>query len=109
MGEHIKVYGLIDSGNSLIDPLTRKPVILISEDSLKNLLSGQAMDILKKSSLSELRCETISSEVLIPIYKCGNVEIRIDKNIKHCSCMIGLVSRKFEKGKYDCLLPRDVL
>lgn len=46
LGKHIRFYALVDSGNSLIDPLTKKPVLLISKRSLERFISEEELEIL---------------------------------------------------------------
>lgn len=110
LDKHISVYGLIDSGNSLRDPVTRKPIILISKKVLNKILSENDTQEFLKTKCHCLRCETVgSSEIIIPVYKCREIKIRVGEEIKMVSCMIALVDNKFENGKYDCLLPRDLM
>lgn len=109
-GKHIVFYGLIDSGNSLIDPLTRKSVIIISLKSLEKYLSKEDIDWLLQVRCRKIKCNTISeSNVEIPVFDYKNLELKFgDKNEK-VHCVFGLVNQKFENGKYDCLLSRDFL
>lgn len=109
-GKHINLYGLIDSGNSLNDPLTRLPVILVSNESLKRFLSIQELDFLFGLKCRKICCDTVSgSKVDIPIFNVSYVELRQGKEIQKRRCMIGVISHGLENGKYDCLLHRDFL
>ena len=109
-GKHINLYGLIDSGNMLFDSLTRKPIVLVSIDSLKKYFPKNEIDEILKSNYRKIQCDTISgSGYEIPIFKVEEFFIKDnDENIK-VECMVGLVSHRFEKGKIDCLLHRDFL
>ena len=72
-GKHIYLYGLIDSGNALFDPLTRKPVVLVSIDSLEKNFSKIEIEHLLKLSSRKIKCDTISgSGFEIPILKVYN-------------------------------------
>ena len=109
-GKHILLYGLMDSGNSLFDPLTRKPVVLVSIDSLKKFFSKTEIDDLLKHCSRKIKCDTVSgSGYEIPIFKIEKFSIRGDVETKKFLCLIGIVSHRFEKGKVDCLLHRDFL
>lgn len=109
-GKHIVLYGLIDSGNSLFDSLTRKPVVLISKKSLEKNLSKLELENILKNKCRNLKCETVSSSGLeIPIFKVSDFEIIFDGEIKKVSCVVGMVNHEFEKGRFDCLLHRDFL
>lgn len=110
LGKHIRFYGLIDSGNSLYDPLSKKPVILVSKNSMKRFLVEEEFEKLLNYHCYDLKCSTIADQkVFIPILKCKDVEIKIENHYEKISCVIGFVDERFENGKYDCLLPRDVI
>ncbi|MBR3885663.1 MAG: sigma-E processing peptidase SpoIIGA [Clostridia bacterium] len=109
-GKHIVLYGLIDSGNLLIDPLTRKPIVLVSKDSLRKYFSKLEIENLINTCVRKIECDTISgSGYEIPIFKVEKFMLQSDEDDKCFLCMIGLVGHNFEKGKVDCLLHRDFL
>lgn len=109
-GKHIVFYGLIDSGNSLVDPLTRKPVVLISLKSLEKFLKKEDIDWLLKVRCRKIKCDTITgSGFEIPVFDYKNLELNFGEKNENVSCVLGLVNQKFENGKYDCLLNRDFL
>lgn len=108
--KHINLYGLIDSGNSLFDPLTRLPVVLVSMNVLKKFLSAEELEFLKGLNLRKIKCDTISgSGVEIPIFKIKRFVLRHGNETRKHMCMIGVVEHEFNKGKFDCLLHRDFL
>lgn len=108
--KHINLYGLIDSGNMLFDPLTRKPIVLVSIDSLRKYFSNFEIDEMLKLNYRYVECDTISgSGYQIPIFKVENFSIKCDTETKEVLCLVGIVNHKFEKGKIDCLLHRDFL
>lgn len=110
LGKHINLYGLIDSGNSLSDPLMKLPVVLICEGSLKKFLTGQELDLLFGARCRKICCDTVSGEKIeIPICNVSKIILRQGKLVKKHRCVIGIVSRKLENGKFDCLLHRDFL
>ena len=109
-GKHINLYGLIDSGNMLYDFLTKKPIVLVSIDSLKKYFLENEIEEILKSNYRKIRCDTISgSGYEIPIFKVENFLIKDGNDCRQILCMLGLVSYRFEKGKIDCLLHRDFL
>ena len=106
-GKHIVLYGLIDSGNSLFDPLTRKPVVLISIDSLRKIFSSDELLNLIEFRSRKIQCDTISgSGFEIPILRVKDFCLGSGGELKNINCMIGIVDKRFEKGKIDCLLHR---
>ncbi len=108
--KHIYLYGLIDSGNSLFDPITKRPVVIVSACSLKRNLAGFELNDLFLSRCRRIKYDTISgSGFEIPIFKPENFLISVNGESRKISCMIGIVDHKFERGKIDCLLHRDFL
>lgn len=107
--KHINVYGLVDSGNSLVDPRARKPVLVISQKSILKLISKNEYQKLLSDGYS-VKCETIAHEEFsVPIIKDVLVKIKIENEILPVECVVGVIDKKFENGKYDCLLWRDFL
>lgn len=107
--KHISFYGLIDSGNTLYDTKTNKPVILISIPSLSKFLEHEKIVWLIKNKCRNIKCETIAgSDFNIPIFS-SEILLKINDETEQVNCMVGLVEQKFENGKFDCLLHRDYL
>ncbi len=109
-GKHINLYGLIDSGNSLFDPLTRLPVVLVSFDVLKNILSSGELDYLLTKKSRKISCDIISgSKMEISIFKINKFLVKNENETQKHMCMVGVVEHRFDRGKFDCLLHRDFL
>lgn len=107
--KHISFYGLIDSGNTLYDTKTNRPVILISIPSLSKFLEHEKIVWMIKNKCRNIKCETIAgSDFNIPIFS-SDVLLRVNEETEQINCMVGLVEQKFENGKFDCLLHRDYL
>lgn len=107
--KHIKVYGLVDSGNSLVDPKTKKPVLIISLKSILKLISKKELEKLISNS-GYVECETIANcNFNIPILNGFSVKVKFENELIKTDCVVGVVDKKFENGKYDCLLWRDFL
>lgn len=108
--KHINVYGLIDSGNSLIDPVTKQPVIILSKKSFSKLFSKSELEKMLKNECRKIECETISGENFkIPIFENILVKLKFENEFVESKCVVGYAGIKFENGEYDCLLNRDVL
>lgn len=109
-GKHISFYGLIDSGNCLVDPLTRKPVIIVSLNSLKKFLSSEEIDLLLRLKCRKIKFDTVSgSGFEIPVFDNKNITLKFKEKIEDVSCVVGIVDKNFDNGKFDCLLHRDFL
>ena len=50
----VKTKALIDSGNLLIDPISKKEVIVVESKILKSLLTDEYLDVLKNISIGKL-------------------------------------------------------
>ena len=111
-GKHIEVVGLLDSGNSLKDTKTRKPVIVISSKVLKKYFSDFEFEMMLKKSFCDyfLDCETASgSRFKMPVIDIGKVMINQNNFIKSFDCVLGVVNQKFYNKKYECLLHQDFI
>ena len=54
----IDMAALIDTGNSLYDPLTKTPVIVVEFDAIKDILPSEIKDIFCDSKEGDLNCVT---------------------------------------------------
>lgn len=107
---HINVYGLVDSGNSLIDPKTKKPVLVVSLSSILKLMSKKKYQKIVSEQSHFIKCETISScGFSLPILDNIKVKIKVENELLEVDCVLGVIDKKFENGRYDCLLQRDFL
>ena len=108
-GKHIRFYGLVDSGNTLVDPQTKKQVVIVSYDSLKKFLSVEELEKLLSCS-KKIKCETISGAVFeIPIFFVKKFDIILRDCEETTSCFVGITKSKISGGKFDCLLHQDFL
>lgn len=115
--KHIEIVGLLDSGNSLKDTKTGKPVVIMSIKSLKKYLPKH--DYLKVASgdFSPLHVShyldytTISEKgSKMPIVEIDNIVIEKGDSIKKLDCVIGFVNHNFgDNNSFECLLHRDFI
>ncbi len=110
-GKHIEITGFLDTGNSLIDKTTGKPVIVISANCLKKYFKNFKFQGLKKGEFCDrlISCECAGGTAFeMPIVKIDKVCVCHDGERKHISCMLGIVNQNFyDEKKYDCLIHRD--
>lgn len=88
-----KVTGYLDTGNKLIDPLTKKPVVILNEKIIEDI-----------GKYRFIPYQTINSEGLI---KCIKTNIEIDKEIKK-NILVGLTKNLKMEG-IDCILNQSVM
>lgn len=126
----VTLKAFIDTGNELTDPMTGKPVIVVSIESLKNILSEELYcNILKfysnkesnyESLLSEnnnynlkiIRYNTISSKgEMMVIVTPDNIEVEGNgRHILTADAVIGISLKKIsQKEDYDALLFNKIL
>lgn len=76
-GKEVCVKGLIDTGNSLTDPITKYPVIIAEFDSIKELFSGELQSFMKNST--DINCKINKKYIerirLIPYTSVGTVSV----------------------------------
>lgn len=114
-GKHIKLIGLIDTGNVLYDEKTGKPVVVISIYSLKKYLPNETYENITKSNYQNIGFDGFIKTVSvggvfsdIPILNIKKAIIEDGENQREFECVIGLVNHRFENSnKYDCLIHRD--
>ncbi|SES73257.1 sigma-E processing peptidase SpoIIGA [Anaerobranca gottschalkii] len=98
--EKVKVRGFLDTGNSIYDPLTKLPVIIVNAVSIKKLLGPEWSKWLETGDIWEVPMETQLKVTLIPFKSMGGEEllvtIRADKvkllgeKNDEVNCLIGL-------------------
>jgi stage II sporulation protein GA (sporulation sigma-E factor processing peptidase) len=115
----------IDTGNELSDPMTKKPVIVVNIESLRNILSEELYcNILRfyenkddnfesllsgsnNYNLRIIRYDTISSKgEMMVVFTPDNIEVKGNgKSISVVDAVIGIYPNKISrKGDYDALL-----
>lgn len=108
--KHIRLKGLIDSGNHVYDSQTNLPVVLLSFDSLKKFMPlatfAYITDVL--SSHYE-KCVLVGGKTIyVPIVSVDGCEVSKNGKIRTEKFAIGVVQQKFyDEKRYDCLLHRD--
>lgn len=121
-GKTVMTTGYIDSGNHLIDPVTKKPVVICDEVLLKNWFSNdeweQLKDAYKTFDLSKVPSTYLGSITLIPYQGVGGNKsflfafrpeqliINYDKQMIHSkNLLIGIqFSNLTNDDSYHCLL-----
>lgn len=92
-GNTIKLTAFLDTGNKLVEPITKKPIILVHKDKLKDV----SLDDIFTVSYSSLNNKGILNCIRA---ECINiVGIGIKKNI-----IIGISEDEFHIDGVDCIL-----
>lgn len=113
LNQHIKITGLIDSGNMLYDEKTGFPVVVISLKILKKYLSVNNYELitilLKQARV--LECVCVNEEKFkIPIVDvCDCVVNCIGEKTKQ-KFVLGVIQKNIDTiSKFECLLHRDFI
>jgi len=115
--QHIEIVGLLDSGNSLTDTKTGKPVVIMSIKSLKKYLPKHDYLKVVAGDYSPLHVSNFLDYVTVggkgtnmPIVEIENIVVEKGDKVKKLDCVIGFVDQKFggDDG-YECLLHRDFI
>ena len=110
-GKHIEVVGLIDSGNSLMDNVTNKPVVVISVHALKKHFKDFWGVDMHSNALCQHFVDCVvagGKKFQMPIFDIGSVCVKRGVEIKSFDCVLGFVTQKFYDEKdYQCLIHRN--
>lgn len=105
--KHITLKGLIDSGNSVYDSESNKPVVIISVNSLKKIIPlatfGYVCDVL--ASHFE-KCVVVGGKnIYIPIVSVSDCKITKQGKTQTTQFVVGVVNQNFyDEKKFDCLI-----
>ncbi|SHJ62383.1 sigma-E processing peptidase SpoIIGA [Anaerobranca californiensis DSM 14826] len=75
--EKVIVRGFLDTGNSIYDPITKLPVIIVNAVTLKNLLGPEWNRWLETGYIWEVPMETQGKVTLIPFKSMGGEELLV--------------------------------
>lgn len=107
---HIRLKGLIDSGNSFYDSKSNLPVVLLSLDCLKNFIPLATDSYVNDILASHFeKCVVVGGKKFyVPIVNVKACKVIKNGQITNKKFVIGVVKQSFYDEKhYDCLLHRD--
>ena len=118
----LKGKAYLDTGNSMSDAFTGKPVILTEKvfimnavpDDVKLFLSGVSPDLLKisdewKSKIRFFPYGSIGGNGLLPAVKCDTLLIHLqNKDIKIPSVFVAVTDNPLSTDEFDILLPNSL-
>ena len=117
-GREVVCTGFVDTGNSLADPYTGEPVILLSLAAAAPLLTAhQQLFILSSQTkdpagLRLIPFATAGGEGLLPAFRPDRVRVedgrgRVLASTAHVC--VGVVAERLGKGENDCILQGEIL
>ncbi len=105
--KQVSLRGLSDTGNSLCDIFSGKPVIICAADKLANVVPQCVLDYFCGKAAEGIRlipCKTVTSESLIPVFRADSVTI----DGKPTDAVIG-VSKNSLGGDIDCIFDPKII
>ena len=113
LGEHIKLIGLIDSGNCLYDSKTKLPIVVVDLLTLKKHVSKLNYDLITIliSKARKEECYVANGYVFkIPILEVDNAWIADAQEKRKIKFMIGVIEKSiYDVSKFECLIHRDFI
>lgn len=110
--KHIRLKGLIDSGNSVYDTKTHLPIIFLSMNSLKRVLPQISPSYVSDILASHYeKCELVGGKTIyVPIVSVDDCKIFKSGECLFSKFEVGIISQTFYDEKhFECLLHRDFL
>lgn len=109
-GECFRCKALLDTGNTLTDPFSGCPVIVVNRDVLKDI---ELPDLSKPSAASDNRlkfryivCSTVSGEGVLPAFRPEKVKISAFKSSFEIDrVVIAVTEKKLKNGTFGAILP----
>lgn len=109
--------GFLDTGNSLTDGLSGRPVAIGEADALSPLFTYEELIFLKSGTYENipesligkfrlLPCKTVGESSLLPVFTAD--EFRINKNSVN-SVSVALVNKDLSENEYNILLNRNMM
>lgn len=99
-GKTVHIRTIIDTGNSLTDPYSNKPVIITDKDTAEMIF-----DNLEEQPMLLLPVHSVMGEGLIPAYSLKKATI---DNIKDTPVLIAVTDKKFD-GDYSGIVSPEIL
>lgn len=108
-GKQFCCRSLLDTGNTLTDPFSGLPVIIVSRDVLKDFFvpdinSGEINDTATKFRF--VVCSTVSGEGILPAFRPEKVKISAFKGFYETDrVVVAITEKKLKNGCFGAILP----
>ncbi len=102
---------LLDTGNSLTDPFTSYPVIIVNRSVFSSIFGENLLDekFLSENKFRFIVCSTIGSDGLLPCFKPQKVKISsLDGSFETDRAVVALTEKKLKNGDFDAILSPDL-
>lgn len=102
-GKRASFLGKVDTGNSLTEPFSNYPVLVVYEDFVKNLIPEK-----ESGKVRLVPFHTVSGEGLLPAFRPDLLTLVCGKNI-YCMHNVYIAASKTKLGEFDALINPDLL
>lgn len=102
---------LLDTGNSLTDPFTAYPVIIVYKGVFEGVFGENIFDekIAVQNKLRFIVCSTVSGERLLPCFKPSSVKIKsLEASFETDRVVVAITEKKLRNGDFEAILPPDL-
>lgn len=106
---NIELNTMFDTGNSLSDPLSASPVIIVSKNKLTELCFGEINFVNLPDRYRIIPCRTVSGDVLLEGVRCDKAEIEFEGNTYKFENPIAVISRTPFADEFDAILNPEIL
>ncbi len=116
----VSITALIDTGNSLTDGMTGKPVIIAELSAVSPLFSREELMFFKNENIENvpeslsksfrlIPCKTVTGDSLLKAFMPDFVKIRDGENsYKNNFCTVALTEKDLSQGEYRALLNNSI-
>ena len=120
-GRIVKLFAKVDTGNSLKEPFSNKPVIVAEYESIKDILPPEVKNYIqdnvedwtakgkKTSLLRVIPYSTVSGEGLLPAFIPEKVTIKYKNKTYIKETFLAISKRNLFLGDYKALVPPDLI
>lgn len=116
----VTIPAIVDTGNSLIDGMSARPVVVAELSAIAPLFDREELVFFKNQSLDNVPksltkvfrlvpCSAVTGESLLPSFIPSYIKITINKSIyKTDFCTIGVINKELSQGEYKALLNNNI-
>ena len=108
-GRKIELNTMFDTGNSLSDPLSDFPVIIVNKIKLYELCLGEINFVNMPDRYRIIPCRTVSGDVLLEGVRCDNVQIEFEGKLYKYDNPIAVISKTPLTDEFDAVLNPEIL
>lgn len=110
-GEIYQCHCFLDTGNSLQDPYTGNPVVVITREKFNNILPERSIDLTERgiTGIRLIPCSGVSGKKLLMSFVCEKIHVKgLEKDFLRRDVTIAVTDEKIHGGNFDGILPTEL-